>query len=173
MRTPKEDGSMKDDERTMELTDLLLRLKRGFEDKNIGAIKELFRPNPKINADGKFYSLAQLIEALRALFDAVEQTYFDVVATRRVEVQDDTLFGTFEVDVAWIAKSDWLEHIQRVLLSLEVLHDPKNPRLAINGLTSVTQPLAPRQDKDDMGFPDTAGGGDDKRGGFDPFSIWY
>ena len=165
---------MKDDERTMELTDILLRLKRGFEDKNIDAIRELFRSTPKINADGKFYSLAQLLEALRALFDAVEQTYFDVVATRRVEAQDDALFGTFEVDIAWIAKSDWLEHIQRVLLSLDVMRDPKNPRLTINGLTSVTLPSAQRQDKlVDGGFPPYAAGAAPDRGGFDPFSIWY
>jgi hypothetical protein len=163
-----------DDDRTMELTDVLLRLKRGFEDKNIGTIKELFRPNPKINADGKFYSLAQLLDALRALFDAVEQTYFDVVATKRVEAQDETLFGTFEVDVAWIAKRDWMEHIQKVQLSLEVMRDPKNPRLAINGLTTVTQPVGQRQDRpDDAGFPDGAAGAGRERGGFDPFSIWY
>jgi hypothetical protein len=167
---------MKDDDRTMELTDILLGLKRGFEDKNIATIRELFRPNPKINADGKFYSLAQLLEALRALFDAVEQTYFDVVATRRVEAQDEVVFGTFEVDIAWIAKSDWLEHMQRVLLSLEVSRDPKTPRLAINGLTSVTQPLGQRQDKlDDSGFPADVGGAATNvdRGGCDPFSIWY
>lgn len=167
---------MMEEERSTDLTEVLLRLKRAFEDKNVDAFRQLFRPNPKVNVDGKFYSLAQLLETLKALFDAVDQTYFDIIATKKVEGDNETTFGTFDVEVAWVDRRDWLEHVQKLDLSLEVVRDAKTRVALINGLSSVSRPPAkPTDQAQDSGFPDDVGtsvSGLHAPAG-DPWNIWY
>lgn len=166
---------MNEDEGGIELTDAVLRLKRAFEDKSIDAMRQLFTPQPHLNFDGRFHTLPQLLESMRTLFEAVDQTYLDVVGTRRVETDEDTMFAVFDVDVAWIDKKDWMERTQKVVLSLETVRDPKTRELLIAGLSATT--LQDHGGPDDDHRPPPPGdGGDGGDGGGrdeDEGGIWY
>jgi hypothetical protein len=165
---------MNEDEGGIELTDAVLRLKRAFEDKSIDAMRALFTGNPHINVDGRFHTLPQFLESMQALFEAVDQTYLDVVGTRRVESDEDRMFAVFDLDVAWIDKKDWMERTQKVVLSLETVRDPKTRQLAVAGMSATTlhdhggeHPKEPPPNPP----PGDGGGGGDRDG--EDEGIWY
>jgi hypothetical protein len=185
------------EQQSMDLTDRVLRLKKAFEGKNIEALRAEFSPNVRINSNGRFYTLAHLVEGLQKLFATVDQTYMDVVGVTHVEADERGSFGVFDVDLAWIDKRDWMEKTQKVTLSIEAMREPREPvkqegrkvtneeegrraraeeGLAITGLSVATR-VTP---KDVPGvstpqdFPRDVGGNDNKLDRpFDIFSFWY
>jgi hypothetical protein len=164
-----------------EITDVVLHLKRAFENKNAEEVVELFTPKALINADGKFHDVAHLHEFLRTLFAAVDQTYLDVLGMHKSDITKEAAFAEFDVDISWVDRRDWLEHSQRLRTSLELVRDPKHvakesrPPYRISGLTAH-QRLDPEagQVPPDLGaFPGASNELDGSRGGGDIFSFWY
>lgn len=157
-------------------TDVVIRLKEGFEDKDVGKILREFDPKATLNFDGRFATVKDLEANLRRLFEVVDQTYLDVAGIEEVDPDPERPFVRYKVDVAWVDKKDWLERSYKVQLGLSLIKRPREQdRLAIVGLTATT--LKP-QDRppDDIDLPgeiedmepprpSTADG--------DLFSIWY
>ena len=177
---------MDDDPKTMDITDVVLRVKRAFETKDLEGIRGQFVQHAVINSDGRFYDLGHLLEFLRILFDSVDQTYLDVVGVEQVEVRENSSFATFDIDVSWVDKRDWLEHSQKLSVALELVRDPKyvgkeqKPPFQIKGLTARPRPDGRGAGGDSGGskdgFPSDTGGLDGPRpdgSGSDIFSFWY
>jgi hypothetical protein len=155
------------------LTDAIYALKRAFEDKDVQGLRECFRPQARLNVDGKFHSVAQAATFAKILFDAADRTYFDVLEMQKSEAYEQGMFGVFEASVAWVNRSTWRESSQRLTLSLEVTRDEKEERALINGFTAVRQPdVKHSPERDDDGVPVEIGM-DQSRTTFDPFSFWY
>jgi hypothetical protein len=158
------------------LTDAMYHVKRAFEDKELESLKDAFTPNARLNADGKFFTVAQMVASIKILFEHVDQTYFDVLDLKQSEVNEQGYFGVFEVSVSWVNRSNWQETTQRLQLSIEVTRDDKQPANRISGLTAGRLPDAKPADPqghDGAGVPVEVLFGTPARGGFDPFSFWY
>lgn len=157
------------------LTEAVYCLKRAFEDKDVDALRECFTANARLNADGKFHTVAQAAEFARILFGAVDQTYFDVLELKKTEAYEGRSFGVFDVAVAWVNRSDWQESAQRLTLSVEVEQTAKDQeRARIAALTAARQPDPKQVPQDDGGVPVEVGfGAPPPRFAFDPFSFWY
>jgi hypothetical protein len=153
------------------MNNAILRLKRAFEDKDVEAMEKLFTPDPHIHVDGRFYSIQPFLKSMYEYFREVDQTYLDVVGTRRIEEEDEMLFAVYDIDVAWIDKREWLERVQKVVLALELVREPRSSELLIAGLSATTLQGKDRGGGQEPGAPADGGGAADGRdsGG----SIWY
>jgi hypothetical protein len=164
-----------DDEQVQRLTSVALRLKEAFEDKNAAALQKLFASNAMISADGHFHRASNLAALMKPLFEGVDQTYLDIVRIERIETDARKPFVQYAMDVAWVDRESWKEHVQKLYVAMELASDAKTKSYCIIGLTAI-----PRRDDGEYfdgpsprdTFPDEVTGVG-TRDNIDPWSIWY
>ncbi|HVP30377.1 MAG TPA: hypothetical protein VMW35_14575 [Myxococcota bacterium] len=162
---------MATEKETLELSDVMLHLKEAFEDKDPDALRKLFRQNAKINIDARFYTVAEFVANARAIFEAVDQIYLDIVGLERVQPDPRAPFVSFGVDVAWVDKQTWQENSRNLVFGLDLLRDEKTNELGIHGMTVGDRPVQPGTTGAVPEFPKDVREPTDR--GFDPFSVWY
>lgn len=123
-----------------ELTDVALRLKEAFEDKNMEGFTSLFAQNARINSLGRFYTVPELTSRLKEMFPFIEQPALDIVQIEESSVAEKQSFVTYLVEVSWINPKTWEEHLERGAMSLELTRVRK--AWQINGFTFARRPPA-------------------------------
>lgn len=164
-----------------ELTDVAIRMKEAFEEKNIAAFKALFVPKPAINVMGRFVPAEEFFARLAELLKQVEQPTIEILRVEETEVKKTSAFVSYVTEVSFIDEKAWEEHTVNGLLSLNMVKEretaaakPKGreDRWLIDGLTFARQP-----DRAGAGEgPPSAGPVETKptAGLFDGlFGIWY
>jgi hypothetical protein len=162
-----------DDRTDLTISDVALRLKEAFEDKNASALMSVFVPDAVINVEGRLHSVGELREFLPAFFTAVDQTYLDIVAVERIEKHDTRPFVVYQMDVAWVDREAWKESVHHYRVALDLEREKESRRHLIRGLT-----VQPRHHRDEPKDPSPGGPGfpGETRPPAplsDPFSIWY
>lgn len=129
-----------------ELTDIAMRIKESFEDKDIERFGGLFLPTATINSMGRFYSLQEFLALLKELLAHLEQPALDILQIQESKIGKDQAFVSFLVESGWIDSKTWEERTQRVVMSLQLAKGKKG--WGISGLTLTNQPAA-KDDFDD------------------------
>jgi len=159
------------DERSdLTVSDVALRLKEAFEDKDAKALLALFGRDAVINLEGRLHTVGELADYLPAFFAAVDQTYLDILAVERVEHHETRPFVVYQMDVAWVDREAWKESVHHLRVALDLERDADSRRHAIRGLTASALP--PKRDAGvDAAFPGAVR--PPVSTAVDPFSIWY
>lgn len=161
------------DERSdLTISDVALRLKEAFEDKNAKALISVFTPDAIINVEGRMHSIGELAEFLPTFFAAVDQTYLDIVGVERIEKHNQRPFVVYLMDVAWVDREAWKESVHHLRVALDLEREGDSKRHAIRGLTVA--PVRPKAEPTgaDPGGPFPTDVRPPAAAG-DPFSIWY
>lgn len=154
-----------------ELTDVALRLKEAFEDKNAAGFTSLFAENARINSLGRFYTVAEFTKRLADMFQLLEQPALDIVQIEESSVNDKQSFVTYLVEVSWINQKTWEEQLERGAMSLELTSVRKGWR--ISGFTFARRPPVTGQDEE-IKSPTFGGAAPSSSFGLDSlFSFWY
>lgn len=116
-----------------ELTDVAMRIKESFEDKDLDRFAALFQPEARISSMGRFYPLQDFVARLRELMAHLEQPALDILQIQESQVGEDQAFVSFLVESGWIDGKTWEERTQRLTMSLQLERYKKG--WLINGLT--------------------------------------
>jgi len=163
------------------LTDSALRIKEAIEDRDGAALQAALAPNAKVNINGRFISVEELIKAAQELLGPVEQPTFDILSIEGSEVTNEDALIRYLTELSWIDQKVWEEHSIKGVLAL---HHTKTKRgWVTDGFSYALRPDVPKA-TDDVGVgptPPAAGGtfgglgglfGMGKDGG-DIWSMWY
>lgn len=135
--TKKEKAKMKNGN-IAELTEVALRIKEGFEDKDVGRMLSVFSPNAKVNVLGRFFTVEEVAPRLKEALVKVEQPSVDILSIEESEIRDGYAFVSYVTEFAWIDSQTWEEHALRGLMSLDLGRIEKG--WLVNGFTLARRP---------------------------------
>ncbi|MFQ5906391.1 MAG: hypothetical protein ACE5JA_07445 [bacterium] len=167
------------DDTLNQLTDVALRIKGAIEDKNMEALRPLLEQNVKININGRFLTMAQLLSRLKELLDKMEQPSLDIISIEECDVQEKSAFVAYDTEFYWIDQQTWEEHSIRGLMSLQFSKGEKD--WVVSGFTFSQRPKPeeripeePREVTPGPGLRPTTFGLEALFSGIDSlFSFWY
>ncbi|MCZ6691158.1 MAG: hypothetical protein O7H41_16350 [Planctomycetota bacterium] len=156
---------------TLAATDVVMRIKEGYEDKKVGKIKSVFHVGAKINVDGRFLAWAKISKDLKVLFDNSNQTFLDILGVKDLHGDEKKAFAVYEMEAAHVSKEDLKERSHRFSMSLELGRASAQDDFLVDGLTIGLIPGVPHIPG--TPFPadvivDTIG-----TGSASPWDIWY
>lgn len=159
-----------------ELTDVALRIKEAFEDKDLDGLRGLFTRDAKINSVGRFYTLDEFFRRLGEMLPHVEQQSLDITHIEDSRITEKVSYVTYLVEVSWVNPKTWEESTQHGAMSLELIREPQT--WLIRGFTYARRPdpARPGKDDDDDVRPPAGGGAapPPRFFGLDSlFSFWY
>lgn len=157
-----------------ELTDVALRIKEAFEDKDLDSLRGLFTLDARINSAGRFYTPDEFFRRLAELMPHVEQQSLDITHIEDSRITEKASYVTYLVEVAWVNPKTWEESTQHGAMSLELIREGKT--WLIRGFTYARRPdpAKGQQDDDDVRPPAGGGAPPPRFFGLDSlFSFWY
>src|SRR5436309_2114227 len=154
-----------------ELTDVALRVKEAFENKDVAGLAALFTPDARINSAGRFFGLEAFIARLAELMESIEQQSLDITHIEESHITEQASFVTYLVEISWVNPRTWEESVERGAMSLELVREKKI--WLIRGFTFSRRPPVADDSGDDV-KPPTGGGVPSGSSGLDSlFSFWY
>jgi hypothetical protein len=125
-----------------ELTDVALRIKEAFEDRDLKTLQALLQ-RAQLNMLGRFITVAEFISKLEELFAVIEQQALDIVRIVETDIRPTRGVVGYLVEVSWVDRHAWEERLFPGLLTLELRSD-REPTVEPTGVASGPKKVEPR-----------------------------
>ena len=125
-----------------ELTDIALRIKEAFEDRDVKTLQMLLQ-RAQMNIMGRFITVQEFIGKLEELFAAIEQPALDIVRIVETDVGPSRGLVAYLVEVSWVDRHAWEERLFPGLLTLELRRE-RGPTVEPGGVPTGPKKVEPR-----------------------------